>query len=182
MNVAEHIESVLGELNFGWSDTEHGIQIIRFNSVPEHGIDTYMTLGLEKRILKTLSGKDIRQILIISAHDKILTDKIVSVLMSAADYIINSGKSVARGQVLGGLAEFIDGTSFHALYATNPSHLPEQLTQIEIEDGIPLIFVYFIPITESEVQYIQRYGWGSFEEHLEANDPDIWDLYRSSSV
>jgi hypothetical protein len=44
------------------------------------------------------------------------------------------------------------------------------------------VLVLLVPITDDEAAFVAAHGWDAFEEHLEAADPDLFDLNRRSSL
>jgi len=44
------------------------------------------------------------------------------------------------------------------------------------------VFVWLIPITGQEAEFVKSTGWSKFEDILERSSPDFWDLDRESVI
>ena len=68
------------------------------------------------------------------------------------------------------------GLEFSAVYCTSARHMPETL---EIIHGDPdLIYVWLIPIYPEEQRFCSEQGWEKFEELINSQQPDFFDLER----
>lgn len=180
-SVLEHIECFLGEVDSGWSDekSSYGIQVVLFKNQPIEGINTYVTLGLSEFILNLPKGRKIRQEIVISFHDSIFDMKIVELLFSLSENIIESGNAVLRGEKIELGGERIK--NIQGIYITNPTPFDEGFA--EFEKTMPsVVFALLIPVTSNELALIKNKGWNWFEDMLELQDPDIWDFDRLEEV
>lgn len=179
----EHYELHLGKIARGWSDEteKHGIQIVCFERQPEAGVKTYATLGLSRYIVELPGQKLIRQELLISANELFASDAVAGLVLSLAEYIVKRGKALLRGEVIGPGAPVVEGSTLAAIYVTNPS--PFDRSFAEFDSGSPAtVFAYLVPITGEEATLVSKRGWRWFEDRLEEQNPDIWDLARTESI
>jgi Suppressor of fused protein (SUFU) len=44
-----------------------------------------------------------------------------------------------------------------------------------------VVFAYVVPITNTEATLVAEHGWRWFEDALDEQNPDVWDLARSES-
>ena len=178
-----HLEKHLGVIAEGWSesDSSSGITVACFDNMPEQGIRSYVTMGLSRELLQLPRNRAIRQELIFSASEEFQGEAIAGFLLSLAERLSASGKAVLRGEVAGPSMPIIEGVQVCAAYFTNPTPFPSDLAKFETEDE-PVIFVLVIPLTKPEVLSIAEKGWNRFEDELELQNPDIWDLNRTQSV
>ena len=177
------MEKFLGTISEGWSDDVAGkfTKVLRFEDQPENGIATYATLGLSEDELDLKNGRAMRQELLLSAHASLPSNEIASFLAYCAELIRKRGRAALRGEVIDFLHPLVDGATVSAVYATNPTPFDEGLAEFFNVDS-PVIFALLVPITAKEVSLIGNHGWNWFEDSLEAQDPDIWDLKRKQEV
>ncbi len=86
-----------------------------------------------------------------------------------------------RGEVIGPGAPVVAGSTLAAIYVTNPSPFDKSLTEF-VSELPATVFAYLIPITEAEAELVREKGWRWFEDQLEQQNPDIWDLARNETV
>lgn len=182
-DVPKHMEAALGPIAKGWSDpgSKLGVQVVSFESSPTTGITTLATLGLNRYLLEQTSGTRVRQELLTSVETGAQLDAIAKALLSIAENLIARGVGLARGQLVTPRSEISDQPLISTFYCTNPSPLDPRLTHTE-EFEPPLVFVYLVALLEGEARLVQEHGWRWFEEQLEAQDPNIWDLSRTLGV
>jgi hypothetical protein len=182
-SVPEHYEQHLGEITRGWSDEKrmHGVQVVCFEKQPEPGVKTYATLGLSRHIVELPGSKHIRQELLISANEAFSSDAVAGLVLSLAEHVLRCGKALLRGEVIGPGEPVIAGSTLAAIYVTNPSPFDKSLTEF-VSEPPATVFAYLIPIMEAESVLVRERGWRWFEEQLEQQNPDIWDLARTESI
>lgn len=178
-----HYEQHFGPIFKGWSDDEkmHGIQVVFFENQPEAGVSTFATLGLSRHIVELPGAKQIRQELLISANELFSADAVAGLVLSLAEHVLQRNKALLRGEVIGPGTPVVTGSTLSAVYVTNPSPFDDSLTHF-ISESPATVFAYLVPITESEARLIHEKGWRWFEDQLEHQNPDIWDLARTETV
>ncbi len=68
------------------------------------------------------------------------------------------------------------------LYFTSPFLWEDDLDTLQLSDDIDVNWILAIPITDSESSYLKENGEDAFEDLLEENDIDIFDLSRDSII
>lgn len=182
-SLPEHYEQHLGRIVKGWSDEKrmHGIQVVCFENQPEAGVVTYATLGLGRHVVELPGSKYIRQELLISANESFSPDALAGLVLSLAEHVLQRSGALLRGEVIGPGAPVIAGSTLSAIYVTNPSPFDDALTEF-VSELPTTVFAYLIPITQSEAAFIHEKGWQWFEDQLEQQNPDIWDLARTEAI
>lgn len=177
-NLPDHLESILGRISRGWGNdaANYGISVALFPDRPEVGLSTLTTLGLSKHCLEFPSGKPIHQELMVAVTSDSDIERIAGVLMSFAEAIADYGKALLRGQIVGP-GEEIAGSRLRFLFVTNPISMPESLLQY---DDDSLVLCYLVPVFDEEAARIKKDGWSWFEDQLEQQDVDIWNLRRTA--
>ena len=180
-NIIEHVESFLGRIDYGWKgdDSKSAISIARFRNQPVEGMNTYVTLGLSHHVLSIQNKRQVRQEFVFSTFDTVPSEDVVSFLLSFSDFILTKHEALLRGEVVGPAAPIISGSSMNAVYASMPVIFDDEFATFE-GDSPSTVMVWLIPIFESEAKYIKDYGWEAFEDVLEQQDPDLWDIGRTS--
>lgn len=182
-SLPEHYERHLGKITKGWSDQKqaHGVQIVCFEKQPVRGVNTYATLGLSRHDLALSSSRRVRQELLLSADEQFLPDAVAALVLSLAEYVLQRSSALLRGEVIGPGGPVIAGSTLTAIYVTNPSPFDTSLTEFPCESPA-VVFAYLVPIFNAEATLIREKGWRWFEEELEQQDPNIWDLTRMEQV
>ena len=179
MMIYEHLEHYLGPILQGWGTDENdlNIEVSLFREPDKQGINTFSTLGLNKRVLP-MGGKAVRQEFIFAAYERYLVDDVSSFLMTFAEYIAKKSIGLLRGDFIEGPA-LIEGASVTGVYASIPVFWPEGIQVFE-NTSPHTVLVWLIPITHSEAVVIREKGWQYFEKLLEKSDCDFWDLNRNT--
>lgn len=178
-----HYERHLGDIQRGWSDEKetHGVQIVSFERQPEPGVRTFATLGLGRHVVKQPRSGSIRQELLISVNEAFSSDAVAGLLLSLAERVLVRHEALLRGEVIGPAAPVVAGSKLTAIYVTNPSPFDKSLTEFASEPP-PLVFAYLVPIAEAEAVLVREKGCRWFEEQLERQNPDIWNLARTETI
>lgn len=183
MSLISHIESSLGEMDYGWGFKEciNGIQVARFKNQPFIGSTTYVSLGLSEFVLPMSGGRTVSQELLFSAYDCFSSEQIASFMLTFCDYVIERKQALLRGDVVGPASTLIPGATVNSIYASIPSVFKGELGTY-YHSSPATVIVWLIPLLSAEAAFIKSNGWSRFEDILEANNPDLWDLKRSSIV
>lgn len=182
-SMPEHLESYLGQIAHGWgvNDQSHGIQIVSFRDQPETGVKTFSTLGLSDFELALPKGRTIRQELLVCAEDSFPQDQVAAFLLSFAEYVLKRKQALLRGEVVGPWQPIVPGATVNAVYATNPTPFPEGFSPFEGSIP-PTILVLLVPLTSREASLVAQHGWNWFEDALEEQNPNVWNLKRADEV
>lgn len=183
MTIIQHLETHLGEISKGWRDkhSKNRIQVVEFHNQPFDGVVTYITLGLSDVVFSIAEDKKIRQELVFSSYKRFSSEQIASFLSTFADHLVAKDKGLLRGDVFGPSSSIILGTLLNSVYAAIPVVFDESICVYK-ETTPPTVLVWIIPIHEEEANFIRTAGWNKFEELMEEEDPDLWDLGRTSLI
>jgi hypothetical protein len=178
----EHLERHLGPIARGWSDQEetHGVQVLSFVDQPQSHVTTFATLGLSEYVLSMPKSREIRQELLISANNEFPADAIAGLLLSIAEHVLEHRKALLRGEIVGPGPSVVPNSILTEIFVTNPSPFDSSLTHFSTSP--PLVFAYLIPVSAAEAFLVRSRGWRWFEEQLEQQDPDVWDLGRRTGI
>lgn len=181
-SLIKHLEKHLGTIDCGWSVSADGealeFQVVKFAS-PGSRQAPYSTLGLSRIPLRsTVSGKMIRQELLLLTPDEFGDQNIPAVLQNVAAEAIGLEKAYLRGEVIGPRGNLFDGLPFTALYVTLPVCLPDSFQQFQDDEGHSIVFAWLVPITDSEALFVATHGWEKFEDLLEQRNSDLVDFAR----
>lgn len=178
--VVKHLEHHLGKSVGGWGGTSP-IKILRFPDRPVPGVVTYATLGLSDAILAMPGGRTVREELLLAVYESVDGAALAGMLMTFAEYVAKGGRALLRGDVVGPSDPILPSVRARAIYATLP---------VAFEDGIetlsattpPTVFVWLLPVPASDAHFVKSRGWEAFEDRLEAQPVDLWDLNRAGVV
>lgn len=178
----EHVESTVGRIDSGWraSESESGISVARIRDQPYDGVSTYVTLGLNRHVLR-MNAREVRQEFIVTADDHVDGRPIASFLQTFAEFVAGKRRALLRGEVVGPSDPVVPGSEMKAIYAALPVLHSDALRTF---DGTspPTVFVWIVPIHSDEAECVRRHGWDAFEDRLVEADPDLCDFARSSVV
>ncbi|MBK7707324.1 MAG: suppressor of fused domain protein [Acidobacteria bacterium] len=181
MDVVHHLEAHLGEIVEGWSDrkTSGTLTVVRFADRPFDGVTTYSTVGMSNSLLPfdTAREKRIRQELIFAAYDRYDNEQIASFLFTLAEFLLTTKGACCAGDVIGPYSPIVMGSALDSIYATIPVVYDEGFAVLETTIP-PTVFVWIVPIYQSEATIVRTNGWLEFETQLESQDLDLWDLSR----
>lgn len=146
---------------------------------PTEGVNTYATIGLsDYSIGLQLSAETELRIELISACGDNY-DKFSNILSSCAFNIINNQYSCRPGTVYANVVQeyYKDFNMKHILFVS--PFLWENLSDIQSENN-HITWLMPIPISDSEMNYLEKEGLDALEDMFEQNDIDVFDLERSS--
>jgi hypothetical protein len=183
VNPLHHIEKYLGKFDSSWAEEnmKNACNVLGFFNTPIKGVNTYVTAGLNKHILNMPKKRLVREELIISVENNFCSDDIVSFLISFSDFILSKHQALLKGDVIGPYEPIIPNVKTNSIYSTDPFFFDDQFIVLK-ESSPPTVFVYLMPILESEVKFIHSHGWSQFDNLLEKKMPNIFNLDRLSIV
>jgi hypothetical protein len=124
--------------------------------------------------------REVRQELLISANSEFPADAIAGLLLSLAEHVLEHGKPLLRGEIVGPGPSVVPNSALTEIFVTNPSPFDSSLTHFPTSP--PHVFAYLIPVSAAEAFLVRTRGWRWFEEQLEQQDPDVWDLGRTTGI
>ncbi|NUT31705.1 MAG: suppressor of fused domain protein [Hamadaea sp.] len=180
MGLVSHLEEFLGEIVSGSSgddSTPPGVQVVMFgDDRPFAGITTLTTLGLSRHHLTQRTGA-LHQELLMHLPQARLPANAIGVLFQVASMVVERGRGLARGEVVGPFGTLFEGTPMTALYATGPGYLPAAFDRC-LEANRTVVMTMLVPITDEEAAFIAAHGWRAFDDAIMDGDPDLTDPMR----
>jgi hypothetical protein len=179
--LSEHIEKYLGVIDWGWSfkDEVGGVQVVKVLNCPVPSVTAYSTLGMSWTELPMINGRLVRQELIFAAYETYTPSQIASFLLTLSSYVLSMRRALLRGNVVGPHQPLIPGVGVTSVYCTMPMMFDAKLSTFSASDPAT-VFVWLVPITRAESEFIRLKGWNKFEDILEKEQPDVWNLDRAS--
>jgi hypothetical protein len=181
MDLPEHIERYLGKIEYGWSlkGEMDEVQAVKISNVPVQGVVAYSTLGLSRNILRMPRDRTVRIELLFAAYERYESSKIASFLLTFGQYVVSGKRSPLRGDVIGPEKPLIPGVRSDSIYCALPVMFNPGLATFS-ESSPPTVFIWLMPITNLEADFVRTKGWNAFEDCFVRNQPDFWDLDRPS--
>lgn len=182
MNIAEHLELHLGQMERGWSSSSiTGIQVCLFRDQPTQGVVTLATLGLSDKVLSMNERRTVRQELLIAIHSDKEPEEFARLLLHVAERLHRDGRTLLRGDIISFESTVTADCSANALYASIPVVFPDGLATLK--DTAPqTVVVWLFPLLPPEVTLIRATNWSEFEDRLEDAEPDLFNVCRDSIV
>jgi hypothetical protein len=180
MDLPAHIEKYLGTLEYGWSlkDQVGDIQVVKVSDCPVPGVVAYSTLGMSWTTLPMPGERMVRQELLFAAYDRYPPPKIASFLLTFCKHVLSEKRALLRGDVVGPYRPLISCVAADSIFCTLPVMFNSGLATFSGSEP-PTVFVWLIPITNAEAQFVKLHGWNRFEDLLEREQPDFWNLDRA---
>lgn len=181
--ILKHLEIYLGAVAEGWTQNGDGVplpfDVLRFDSAPSAGTVTFATVGLSQRPLLSLqTGKAIPQEFMMSCHENQKDLNIPAVLQQVGAQALRRGQALLRGELMGPRGPLFPRLQLTALYAAIPIYFPDSMHSMVDRNGAETVFVWLLPLYESEARLVAEKGWETFERQLADMDPDVTDLRR----
>lgn len=171
-----HYEKYLGNYAeasvFAGTKESSPIQALKFPNVLD-GLKTFATLGFSKYfgVIKNKAE-------IVFSVDENLEEALLSIIMNSLFFITENQIDFGKGTFIKGVekinADFANSHNIRAVYFTLPFVFPEDFSEITGE--IKMYEAFFL--TQSELEYLEENGAESFEDYLEENEIDVYDINR----
>lgn len=176
-----HNEIKLTPKVFSFADdtNQNSIDIYIGENRPDIGINTYSTIGLSKYPIDLIceDGREIRVEYIGMCNSDF--HEFSNIVASCAFNIIKDNYICKPGMVaVDAIADYCDELEMKHIYYTVPIFW-ENLQGIEYDNKI-INWLYVVPISDKELEYINEYGDEKFEELLEEKNINVFDIYRKS--
>jgi hypothetical protein len=152
-----------------------------FKNSPFESVDTLLTLGLSRHVLRLSDKKKVRQELVFPVSGAALQVSVVSCLLFICDLILKGHDALLRGEVIRLPEEGARELGFEAVYCAIPVFMDDAFATFDGSQP-PTVIVWIIPIYGSEADYVDANGWDKFEELLEEKDPDLFSLEREAII
>jgi hypothetical protein len=149
-----------------------------FPDRPFTGVTTLVTVGLSRRHLSLPNGNALHHELLMHVPSLDYPARAAALLFQVAGEMVGRGTALRHAQVIGPRGSLFPGGDATALVAISPRYLPEEFEVCHIDDSVPVVLTWLVPITTGEAELIGRDGWGSLERAFTAEDPDLSDPAR----
>lgn len=179
--ITEYLENYVGDIDYEWSLAEqkyNNIRCVKIPNQPFENLTTYSTVGLSDYPLQ-MNDRFVCQELLFSVYSSYSPKDVASFLLAFAEYLIDMKEGLLRGEVTGPNDPIFPFTAMNAVYASLPAFFEGDFHVLEA-DSKAVVFVWLIPLYESEAQYIQKEGWEDFETLLESAECEFWNLNREA--
>lgn len=173
--IIEHLESYLGTIARGWGDAE--IQVGKFCDTPQAGVSTFCTLGMSRSPLPMGDGRSVRQELLVSVAARYQDEAVASFLLTFSEYVVSKNRALLRGDVVGPAQPLTPGVLASAVYSAMPVFFPDELATYHGSDPATVV-VWLLPQPALQAEFARRVGWDRYEDILEQEEVDFWDLDR----
>ena len=182
--IIEHIEENLGripEKGAGTTIEINGtkVHLLKFKNQPIDFVTTICTCGLSKHIFSNSKGKLSQEILFgyFSAYE---SDKWNALLSVICEDLLKTHDAFSMGQLYDVPGSLFPNNSISALYCSFPAFYGDEIWKCNQTDP-DTYFIWLFPVTDKEVEYINKNGAESFEEEiLMVQQPRLFDLKRAS--
>ena len=180
----EHIATFLGKPEDSWhlETGSHDLQVVKTSNQPVKGVVTYSTLGMSHTVLRMPGDRVVRQELVFAVYERFAPADVAGFLLGFGASVLSLGEALFRGDTIGPQNALIPGVAANSIYCTAPVPFDERLATYYDGSHPPTVFVWALPITGDEAEFVRRNGWTKLEELLESREPDLWDLDRASVV
>lgn len=159
----------------------HKIDIYIGENRPDVGLTTYSTIGLSEYPIEIVDrqGREIRVDFIGMCTSEFTS--FPNILASCAFNIIKDHYSYTPGMVnMNVIDDYYKNLEMRHIYYTIPSYWED--LQGHLIDGHIVNWLFAIPISDNELDYLNENGVDAFEDLLESNDTEVYDLYRRSII
>jgi suppressor of fused protein SUFU len=176
----EHLESYLGTMAGGSSgdgSTPQGVQVVWFPDAPWAGVTTLVTLGLSRRHLALPDGEAMHQELMMHVRND-HASYAVGLLFQVAGQMVDRRSALRHAQLIGPHGPVFPGSRLTAMVAISPHYMPERFEVCRLEEDVPAVFAWMVPITTGEADMLRTSGWESLQKAFAAQDPDLADPAR----
>lgn len=162
-------------------DESKSLDVVIAKNVPEAGVVTYSTLGMSDVVFKHDDGQPYDFKMEIVASDDTGTGFIPDILFEVYNHALeNPDWNCSPGSVLQNLiVHWKADTEMKHGYFTS-SFFIEELGELQEIHGEHVIWVMLIPISQKELEYLQKHGDDAFETLLEEGAANILDYDRES--
>lgn len=178
----EHMETSFGRVEKGWriSTPSNDVQVIKTTPGYISDANIYVSLGLSNSPYPLRnSGRHVRCELFFILPGECDFLHIPSIIEDVVTVMEKSGTAFLRGDVIGPKGELFEGHDFTSLYVAPPFLLPDESYGFMIE-GEEVLFMWLVPITTAECEFVRQYGWERFEDRLEEMEVDVINIDRNS--
>lgn len=92
--------------------------------------------------------------------------------------MVRRRSALRHAQVIGPRGPLFPDSQMTAMVAISPLYLPEGFAVVHVDDSVPVVLTWLVPITSGEADVISSAGWKALEQVFVAQDPDLSDPGR----
>ncbi|MFY0405433.1 suppressor of fused domain protein [Solicola sp. PLA-1-18] len=186
-DVVGHFESHLGVVEKGWNSTPNGarlpFQVVKYARGSHDDDHAYSTLGLSDHRLGHDQINETTQTELLFLLRNGFRDEIaVEQLAGTGMRMLAQHRSLLSGQVIATQGSDMRASGFVGLVAAHPAYFDDSFSEFVARDGGGALVTWLIPLKHEEMHFILDRGWVRFEDVLMAQDPDLTDQNRLSTV
>ncbi|MBB4765605.1 suppressor of fused domain protein [Amorphoplanes digitatis] len=155
-DVIEHLESFLGHMSGGSrgdETTPEGVQLAWFPDSPFPGVTTPVTVDLSRRHLAMPNGGALHQELMMHVPKSDYPARAAGLLFQVAGEMVRRGSALQHAQVIGPHGPLFPGSQMTAMVAISPLYLPDASAFVRVEDSVPVVLTWLVPITDGEAEF-----------------------------
>lgn len=156
------------------------IDILSTKDQPDTNLTSFGTLGLSDTPLKWGDGEFPTRIELCAAAASSF-DQFPNIISSASFNVMRTQVVCHPGTVMPNyVAEYYPNTSLPHLYFTSPFPWEDELKSMDLPSK-KISWLLCFPISDAESTFLKSHGEEKFEDMLEAEGADIFDLNRHSA-
>lgn len=189
MNYIEHLEKHCGEIKGGLEledMMEENIQFLKFENAPINATYTATSLGLLWHSLQFEDGRIAHQEVMMSVKQPEAEEDVIELLVQLTTHALETGQAFDLGEFYS-MPETVFGQyGFAGVYVTAPFYFDETFFvhtgDASFEEPDHVLPVWFVPIFESEAEYLEQQGIEAFEAKLFETEDELLDLTRQPLI
>lgn len=168
-------------ISYADETSEYSIDIYIGENRPDIGLSTYSTIGLSNYPINVIA-KDGREIRIeYIGMCKSSFNEFPNIVASCAFNIIKDNYSCMPGMVaINAISSYCNELEMKHIYYTTPIYW-DNLQGVVLNDNI-VNWLLMVPISDEELDYLNKNGEEEFEKIFEKEEVDVFDIYRKSIV
>lgn len=186
MTLISQVETIFGKIERGWSFQcgAHPYKVVECLGGRLEGIATYCTVGVSRAVLKFERRREISHEILISLDAGFIPTNVVALVRQVSDQVLGSHLPLKNNEIIRRSGPIFLGKNFTAFWVKSPIFFGDDAEAYE-SDGVGgglCIFVWLVPIFESEAKFVELYGGEAFEDLLVERDVDYFSLERPAVV
>ena len=154
------------------------IQVLIYDGVLK-GCKVFASLGLTHY---EFDVQDVAEVVLVTDDG---FDDCPAILANTLFYMINDQLKMTRGASVKGIKyineDFYSRYSKDALYFTTPFGFPAEFSEVDSGYVKGKVYMAFL-ISDDEAGYLKQFGFEKFEDLLEKQDVDVFDIDRDSII
>ncbi|WP_338286826.1 suppressor of fused domain protein [Luteolibacter sp. LG18] len=185
LKIAGHLAAVFGGqpevTRYQDESGKHHIDLLRCPEAPEHGVDSFATVGLSDHPRQAEGMEQPIRVELTGGCASEHAEAFAAILSTAAFCSIKEGWPVYPGAVFADLVTMYEAsrTMQHVMF-TEPFPWDE-LEPVKLPEK-EVLWLMMVPVSESEAAYAEEHGFEALETLFEEKEVDVFDLNRAAVV